>query len=244
MRIVLSCLAYVLACHVLGSAYSADARPGGPSEGAHAALLDQFLSATDMPLTSYRAFRTLEAVTRGGAMRARLTAWTSLDPDLGFQYTVVEESGSGMIRRKVLRAALEAERSLRESGEVDRGALTRANYEFAAVGEGEDGLARIDMRPKRSDTMLVQGSMLLTEDSADLVRIEGRLIKRPSMWTRRVEVVRRYARISGARVPVSMQSTAHVLIVGTSTFSMTYEYESINSEPVAGMARSSGTDVP
>jgi hypothetical protein len=79
--------------------------------------------------------------------------------------------------------------------------------------------------------MLVDGTILVTEDGADLVGVEGLLVKRPSTWTRRVEIRRGYARIAGVRVPVSMQSTARVLIVGTSTFSMTYEYESVNGEP-------------
>jgi hypothetical protein len=79
----------------------------------------------------------------------------------------------------------------------------------------------------------------VTAADADLVRVEGVLIKRPSFWTRKVEVVRRYARLRGVRVPVAMQSTAHVLIVGTSTFSMTYEYQAINGESVdASLANS------
>jgi hypothetical protein len=79
------------------------------------------------------------------------------------------------------------------------------------------------------DTLLIAGSILLTEDQADLVRVEGRLVKRPSFWTRRVHVVRQYARVDGVRVPVAMESTADVLLVGRSTFSMRYEYEAINT---------------
>jgi hypothetical protein len=63
---------------------------------------------------------------------------------------------------------------------------------------------------------------------ADLVRVEGVLSKRPSFWTRRVEVVRRYGRIGGVRVPVAMESTASVLIFGRSTFTMTYDYLTVN----------------
>ena len=90
---------------------------------------------------------------------------------------------------------------------------------------------RIDIRPRRNDTLLIDGSILLTEEQSDLVRIEGRLVKRPSFWTRRVHVVRQYARVGGVRVPVSMESTADVLIVGRSTFSMRYEYQTINASP-------------
>jgi hypothetical protein len=138
-----------------------------------------------------------------------------------------------MICRKVLRAALEAERTMRVKGELDKGALSPANYEFETTGVSEGGLVRIRIHPKRSDTMLIDGSILLTDPGADLAGVEGSLIKRPSFWTREVQVERRYERIAGIRVPVSMRSTARVLVVGRSTFSMAYEYASINGAPVA-----------
>ena len=57
-------------------------------------------------------------------------------------------------------------------------------------------------------------------------------MKRPSFWTRKVQIVRDYGRIGGVRVPIAMGSTADMLFAGQSTFSMTYEYESINDVPV------------
>jgi hypothetical protein len=194
--------------------------------------VDRFLDAADGPLVSYRAVRHLEAAARGGRMKASLTAITSLDAANGFQFEIVEEAGSGVIRSKVLRAALEAERRARNSGEVSRSALTRLNYEFGPSTVSEPGLVRVGIRPLRVEPMMVEGTIFLTEDRADLIRIEGRLVKRPSFWTRRVDVVRRYARLAGVRVPVSMESTADVLIAGRSTFSMRYEYETINAEPL------------
>jgi hypothetical protein len=231
----ISCLTAVLVVgHVLTYADRDEARFGGSSNGAATAIIERFL-ATEAPLTSYRAFRTLEATTRGGRMRARLTAWTSVDPVQGFQYSIVDEEGSGIIHRKALRPALDAERSLRQAGDLGKGALTTANYDFRPLGSAEDGLVRIGLHPKRRDTLLIEGTMLLTADDGDLRMVEGLLVKRPSVWTRRVEIVRRYGRIGGVRVPLSMESTANILLVGSSTFSMAYEYESINGALVSGI---------
>jgi hypothetical protein len=60
------------------------------------------------------------------------------------------------------------------------------------------------------------------------VRVEGRLAKNPSFWTKRVDVVRRYERLSGVRVPTRLDSVAQIRFAGTSTFSMTFEYEMVN----------------
>ncbi len=201
--------------------------------GTSTTVVERFLSSPGEQLVSFRALRRLTAGSRGGRMQASLTAWTSLDPDRGFQYEVVEETGSGMIRSRVLRAALEAERQTRASGEGSKGALTQVNYVFGAPDTGDDPLVTVAIRPRRKDKLLVNGSIILTREEADLVRLEGTLVKRPSFWTRRVDVIRRYARVAGVRVPVSMASTADVLIAGRSTFSIDYEYETINGQRVA-----------
>ncbi len=191
----------------------------------------RFLSSEDRSLVSYRAVRRLTAESRGGKMRASLTAMTTFDSERGFQYEVLAEEGSGMIRSRVLRGALEAERDARRRDQAGRSALSEANYEFGP-GAISAGLVQVTINPRRKDAMLIDGSIFLTPEDADLVRIEGLLVKRPSFWTRRVEVVRRYARLAGVRVPVAMSSVADVLLAGRSTFSMDYEYQSINGTPL------------
>src|SRR5262245_56219426 len=206
MQIAKIGLAAFVTLTVMRAALDAATPASSVSGDVGAASLLERLAAADAPLTSYRALRTLTAETRGGQVRARLKAWTSLDPIGGFQYSIVEEEGSSVIRQKVLRAALEAERRIRLNGDADKGALTPANYDFADGLEVDAGLVRVGIRPKRPDTMLVEGSILLTPTDGDLVRVEGTLSKRPSFWTREVHIVREYARIGGIRVPVEMRS--------------------------------------
>ena len=95
-----------------------------------------------------------------------------------------------------------------------------------------DGLASLAITPRRKDVLLIDGWVFVKQDDGDLVRIEGRLSKVPSLWTRHVEIVRRYGRIDGVHVPMEIESVAQVLIAGRSTFRMTYEYESINGQRV------------
>ena len=58
-----------------------------------------------------------------------------------------------------------------------------------------------------------------------------------------MDIVRRYERIGGVRVPVSIESVAHVLIAGRSTFKMTYEYETINGQHVGTPQPHSSTSI-
>lgn len=160
-----------------------------------------------------------------------MDVWTELDR-AGFTYRIVDEGGSDYIRSHVLVAALKSEQGLWQSGDIDRASLTPANYEFESGGVQADGLVSMLVKPRRKEALFVEGSIYLNPDDGDLVRLEGRLVKSPSFWTRRVDVVRWFRRYAGVRMPVAVESVANVKIAGRSTFRMTYEYESINDQRV------------
>lgn len=194
--------------------------------------VNRFLTQPDTPLSSYRALRWLSASNKRYGATGWIEVRTEFDAERGMRYEILDEGGSGYIRNRVLRKVLERESRARSAGEAERAALTLANYQFGAPAHEGDGLVRVAILPLRNEELLVNGSIVLTSPGDDLIRIEGRLAKNPSIWTRRVEVVRRYGRINGVRVPLDTLSTANVMVAGTSTFSMCYDYESINGAPV------------
>jgi len=212
------------------------------------ALVECFLSHHEVePLTHYRATRRLEAENGRFNVKGWMGVATELSPETGFTWAVVSEGGSGYIRNKVLRKALEGEAAAIRNNDPANAALNEANYVFAvtraaaaakrkaaaAVDEPPPaGVARLFITPKRKDILLVEGALVLAEIDGDLLQVEGRLSKAPSFWTRSVDIVRRYARIGGVRVPVATESTANVRIAGRSEFRMTYRYQTINGRDV------------
>jgi hypothetical protein len=216
----------------------------GPSNGS-GGILKQFLALDDPTPAQYRALRHLEARNEKFEKSAWMDVWTEGDAS-GFRYTIVAEDGSDYIRSKVFRATLETERKMYAAGEPDKAALTRENYVFEERGSQADGLTSLTVKPRRKDVLLVDGSIFLNPEDGELVRMEGRLSKSPSFWTRRVEIVRWYQRIAGFRMPKALESVANVLVAGMSTFRMSYEYESINGQRVGNpqprtLARASTT---
>jgi hypothetical protein len=149
-------------------------------------------------------------------------------PGLGFRYEIIGEGGSGFVRGRVLRPWLDSEKKMWADGDPERASLSYENYAFVDRGITPEGLAWLDVKARRKDLLLVDGSIFVNPHDADLVRIQGRLSKTPSFWTRRVEVTRHYQRINGVRMPTAIESVAQVLIAGRSTFQMTYEYASVN----------------
>jgi hypothetical protein len=197
--------------------------------------ISRFFSRAEQPLNQYRALRRMHAYSEKSAKyEAWLDAWTELK-DGRFSYEIVSERGSDTVRSKVLRAMLEREQELINSGDANKGDLTTANYEFSEGGRDADGAAVVQIKPRRNDVLLVDGRAVLNE-RGELVRIEGKLAKNPSFWTSLVNIVRRYARIGGVRVPVATETTAKVKFVGTAQMEVVYDYHSINGRQVAAIS--------
>jgi hypothetical protein len=175
---------------------------------------------------SYRGTRRLEAA--GSGQRGWLDARTDFTPANGLDYEVTAEGGSGYIRSRVLRTLLEEERRLIARGDSSRAAISPANYTFSDAGIDDNGLALATLKPLRNERPLIIGSMFLRPDDGDLVRVEGKMAKNPSFWVSSVNIVRSYQRINGVLVPVLLESTAQLRLLGPSTLRMTYHYSQID----------------
>jgi len=192
----------------------------------------RFLNNHAESLIQFRAVRHLEATNTRFKKHGWMDVVTELSPDSGFTFHVTAEGGSEYIRRKVLRPILEGEQEIVARGEARRSALTLDNYEMLREEPAETGLVRLFVTPKREERTLIDGTLLITEGDADLVRVTGRLAKNPSFWTKRVDIVRTYGRIAGIRVPLSIESVAQVRIAGPSAMTMTYRYDMVNGRTV------------
>src|SRR5262245_36742042 len=225
--------AITLALGLLALAFTADTSSRASSiDPSQPAFESRFLHAPSEPLTQFRAVRRLEATNHRFTKHGWLEGHAGLSPDAGFSFAVLSQGGSTYIREKVLLPILEGERDIISRGDVPRAALNTSNYEITGEEAVEAGLVRLTVKPRRQEMLLIDGALFVTETDADLVRVEGRLARNPSFWTRRVDIVRRYGRIGGVRVPLSVESIAQVRIAGRSEMTMTYQYEMVNGQIV------------
>ena len=193
--------------------------------------IERFLADIEKAPVAYKALRRMEASSSKLKESAWMEAITEFDPAAGFTYSIVAQGGSERIGRRVLKAVLEAEREGATSTERRKANLSRENYEFNFGGHAGEDMLKMQLTPRRQDPRLLNGSALLTKNSGNLVRVEGRLSKSPSFWVRWVNVSRSYSPIGGSMMPIAVESTADVRIAGMSTFSMTYDYQMVDGTP-------------
>jgi hypothetical protein len=204
-------------------------RGGATASNAAEQSIQRFLEQDDTQ-HAYRATRHLEA--ENGSRKGWLQAVTEYSPATGFRFQVTNEGGSEYIRTRVLRAVLEGERDVITHGETARSSLALANYSFQANGIDSDGLVNVRVFPRRKERVLLTGTMFLNPAEGNLVRLEGRLAKNPSLWVNDVNIVRTYERIGGAVLPVALKTTARVRFLGEATLDMRYVYDEIDGQPV------------
>jgi hypothetical protein len=193
--------------------------------------ISHVISRSEQPLRQYRAYRRMHAFSESLKHEAWMEAWTELN-DGRFTYEIVSERGSESIRTRVLRTVLAREQEMVNNGGGERADLTSANYEFTEAGQDTDGTHIVHIKPRRQDVLLVDGRAIL-DDRGELLRVEGKLSKNPSFWTSLVNIVRRYARVGGVRVPVATETTAKVKFVGNAQLDVQYDYRSVNGRVVS-----------
>lgn len=188
------------------------------------------------PLRSYVAIRRLESANDRHNKAAWLVVRTCLNDGV-FTWEALDEGGSELIRKRVLRETLDKEAQVHREGLSRRGGLTDENYTFSPPSPVEGGV-RVAIDPRKREDMLVKGEMWLSPEGT-LLRIEGDLVKRPSFWTKSVHLIRQYGRVDGTHVPLRLDIVAQVRLVGTSRLSMTYQYLEINGRPVQDVSETS-----
>ena len=203
-------------------------RPQASQLADDVAAMQQFLGR-QRTVHQYSAWRRLDAT--GGGQRGWMEVQTDFSPASGLQYRVIAEGGSGYIRGRVLRSLLDEEQKLIADNKTSTVAVATDNYQFTPDGVDNEGLAAVRVKPLRKDRSLIAGRILLSPEG-NLLRMEGQLVKNPSFWVTRVHMVRAYQRINGVQVPVSLDTTGQLRLLGKSSLRMTYRYSQVDDRAV------------
>jgi hypothetical protein len=148
-----------------------------------------------------------------------VVAEVNLKPPASTDYRIQKASGSHR-GQQVVRDVLDHEVEATSSGNQDRIALSRNNYDFTYIGETVlDGQPcyLVGLKPKRRESELILGEAWIDKHSFFVRQIEGEVAKTPSWWLRRVRVKLVFAEHDGTWLQTSMEAVADVRIVGPYT---------------------------
>jgi len=137
-------------------------------------------------------FMEIEAYLPGLAEQGRLQAVRHWAQHQTPDYQVIHIEGGGTVRQQVIARYLAAERRA-ATVPASSVAVTPANYKFRYVGSGSGGPTTVyafHVTPKRKQLGLINGELWIDGVTGLPVHEAGYLVKRPSMFIRRLKITR------------------------------------------------------
>ena len=145
------------------------------------------------------------------------------------EFTIVSESGSGTVRKRVFKKLLEAEQESMQDENQRRSAVTPENYRFEMVEYVKTDTEEfyvLDAQPREKNKFLFRGHIWVDGRDFAIARVEGEPAVNPSWWTLKTDFKRTYKKFDEYWLPQSNESTTHVRIFGTAVLTITYgEYQ-------------------
>ena len=132
-------------------------------------------------------------------------------------FKAVRFTGDNFVKSNVILRLLQSEVSHVAKDDPSLNAITPANYKFSYKGTTQlDGrtVHVYQVKPRQKRAGLFKGRIYLDAYTASMVRAEGKLVKSPSLFIKKIEFVQDYADIDSFTLPVHIHSEAQARIVG------------------------------
>jgi hypothetical protein len=126
-------------------------------------------------------------------------------------------SGDAFVKTNVIIRLLQSEVDHVQKDDPALNAISPANYKFAYKGTSlMDGrmVHVYQLKPRKRRAGLFKGRIYVDAYTGSMVRAEGRPVKSPSMFIKRIDFVQDYADIGPFTLPVHVHSEATARIVG------------------------------
>ncbi len=169
--------------------------------------------------------------------QAKVSVRMTYRPNEGKTFAIVERSGTpmltGIIDRILESEALESRLPKGSSHE-----LGPANYwtdlRRTDAVSGRPCYA-VELKPKRKDKFLIQGTLWVDAENFALVKLEGSTASSVSMWVGTPQITEEFQQIGGLSLPVFIHSMASSMWLGTSELEIRFsDYRVGSSERDVG----------
>lgn len=188
-------------------------------------------------LQQYSATRRYEVSNDNGKSLARQVVKVEFHaPDVK-KFETVSEEGSGFVRRMVFNGLMKSEEEAAAGKERRDSSITPHNYTFTYFGEQYlDGrhCYVVYAVPARKDKYLFEGLVWIDSQDFAVAKIAGHPAKNPSFWIKRVEWVRRYAKVGDFWLPAKDETLTEVKIFGKKRLTIEYQDYAVNRPAAAG----------
>jgi hypothetical protein len=142
------------------------------------------------------------------------------------QFEIKSESGSKLLRNRVLHKLLESEVEASQGSQNQESAITSDNYRFRLLADEvprDHGFYVLEAIPRRKAKYLFIGKIWVDGRDFAITRIEGRPAVNPSWWIKEARILQTYRKVGDFWFYDSNESTSGVRIGGQALLRIRYE---------------------
>jgi hypothetical protein len=188
-----------------------------PSVDQIVARLEEADGVRNTALLSYTATRSYLLVNERFKKRAQMIVRVHYTQSGGKSFEVLSQEGSSLLRDRVIKRVIKAEEegSQNESRQMSR--ISPANYRLRVSGveelRGRECYV-LDLVPVSKSPYLVRGRAWIDRSEYAVVRVEGLLAKKPSVWVGSPKITQDYAKQGAFWLPSTSSSITDAPIFG------------------------------
>jgi hypothetical protein len=181
------------------------------------AAYEEGLKNQSLELTGYTAMTVIDAELPESSQKAEFELKRRYTAPSMLRFEPVRSSGDQFVKSNVIARLLQSEVEHVQKQEQSRVAINSDNYKFSYKGVSDlNGLSVhvYDLKPRHKRSGLFRGRIYVDAATGRLVRSQGRLLKSPSVFIKKIEFVQDYETIAGFTFPVRLHSEASTRLVG------------------------------
>lgn len=217
-----------------------------PTDKAGADVLNRYLAASQTQSAALRGVQSdvdIDASLPKLKKQGRLHALRSISKVGRVTYRGLGFSGDKSVKNDVIARYLTAE--VQAQGNGQDLSITPANYKFKFHGlQDEDGqnVYVFNVSPHKKKIGFFKGEIWLDPQTCMPLREQGRLVKNPSIFFKKVEFVRTYQLQDGVSRPQHIDSVVQTRIVGPVQLSINFTNYTLAPEDDGADTTSGGAD--
>jgi hypothetical protein len=167
---------------------------------------------------------------------AEMTVRTDYRKEQGKSYTILSQSGSGLLRSELLDKVLDREKQMSQPGMRETVLVNSANYEMKLKSETTqtvDGheCVVLSLTPKRTSPSLFKGTLWVDAADYSIVQLEGTAAKSASFLTGAAQVMRQYAKFDGFPMATHASAVSKSSLLGKTVVKIDYSAYQIQIRP-------------
>jgi hypothetical protein len=168
-------------------------------------------------LAGYTAVTVVDAELPESSQKAEFELKRRYVAPAALEFTPVRSSGDQFVKSNVIARMLQSEVEHVQKREQSQVAINSENYKFSYKGMSDlNGVSAhaYDVKPRHKRAGLFKGRIYVDAASGRLLRAQGRIVKSPSVFIKKIEFVQDYQTVAGFTFPVRLHSEASTRLVG------------------------------